>query len=315
MPIYAVAKGRKPGLYTEWMTCKAQIHGYAGALYKKFDTRVEAETFVRTHQPAMFDVPCEETPGNIMSFFKVRPKSPSIPSVPVSQESCAPASVVATDETECTPDYYVYTDGACVHNGRPNARAGIGVYFGDADPRNTSAPVEGKPTNNVAELEAILKAYALAAPDLQDGKRVTIVSDSTYAIGCATHYGAACAAKQWTKTIPNQALVRRAYETFCTQPLIRFLHVKAHTNATDLHSVGNAQADRLANEAVGVTECPYNDSVRLYLNVPYARKDQAKGQGARWDKGRKLWYIMDGHENAEALVGEFGRHEGSSSSI
>lgn len=312
MPIYAVAKGRTPGLYTDWATCKAQVHGHAGAVYKKFDTRAEAETFVRAHRPTVAAVPYEEPPGNLTSFFKVRPKPPRAPSAPVLQEACAPASVAVTDEPERTPDYYVYTDGACVHNGRPNARAGIGVYFGDDDPRNTSAPVEGKPTNNVAELEAILKAYVLAAPDLQDGKRVTIVSDSTYAIGCATHYGAACAAKQWTKAIPNQALVRRAHETFCAQPLVRFLHVKAHTNATDSHSVGNAHADRLANEAVGVTECPYNDRVRLYLNVPYAHKDRAKGQGARWDKRRKLWYIMDGHGHAEALVGEFGRHEGPS---
>ena len=33
---------------------------------------------------------------------------------------------------------YVYTDGACINNGKPNARAGIGVYFGENDSRNIS---------------------------------------------------------------------------------------------------------------------------------------------------------------------------------
>ena len=30
---------------------------------------------------------------------------------------------------EFNPDYYVYTDGACVNNGKKNAKAGIGIYF------------------------------------------------------------------------------------------------------------------------------------------------------------------------------------------
>ncbi len=31
--------------------------------------------------------------------------------------------------------------------------------------------------------------------------------------------------------------------------------------------------------------------MRLNLKVPYAEKDQAKKLGARWDTGRKIWYI------------------------
>ena len=46
------------------------------------------------------------------------------------------------------PDIIVYTDGACIHNGKPNAKAGMGVYFGKDDPRNLSKRVDGKQTNN-----------------------------------------------------------------------------------------------------------------------------------------------------------------------
>ena len=31
--------------------------------------------------------------------------------------------------------------------------------------------------------------------------------------------------------------------------------------------------------------------MRLDLKIPFAEKDQAKKLGARWDAGRKLWYI------------------------
>ena len=31
------------------------------------------------------------------------------------------------------PDIYVYTDGACSNNGKPNAKAGLGVFFGEGD--------------------------------------------------------------------------------------------------------------------------------------------------------------------------------------
>ena len=52
----------------------------------------------------------------------------------------------------------VYTDGACVNNGKPDARAGYGIYFGLDDERNTSERYSGPQTNNVAELLAIIRA-------------------------------------------------------------------------------------------------------------------------------------------------------------
>ena len=51
------------------------------------------------------------------------------------------------DETGFNPDYYVYTDGACSNNGRENAKAGIGIFLGQDDPRNVCEPVEGKQSN------------------------------------------------------------------------------------------------------------------------------------------------------------------------
>lgn len=37
-------------------------------------------------------------------------------------------------------------------------------------------------------------------------------------------------------------------------------------------------------------------SSKLYLNVPYAEKDEAKALGARWDAAKKKWYAPPGAE-------------------
>ncbi|PSN56821.1 hypothetical protein C0J52_02707 [Blattella germanica] len=56
----------------------------------------------------------------------------------------------------------VYTDGACTKNGRVGARAGVGVFFGDGHPLNYSEPVQGRQTNNTAEIQAATCALDLA---------------------------------------------------------------------------------------------------------------------------------------------------------
>ncbi|MDQ0507971.1 Ribonuclease H [Aedoeadaptatus ivorii] len=43
---YAVRKGKTPGIYEDWDSCKAQVHGVKGAVYKSFATRAEAEAFL-----------------------------------------------------------------------------------------------------------------------------------------------------------------------------------------------------------------------------------------------------------------------------
>lgn len=46
MKYYAVAKGRKTGIFTTWDECKAQVIGFSGAKFKSFQTREEAEKFI-----------------------------------------------------------------------------------------------------------------------------------------------------------------------------------------------------------------------------------------------------------------------------
>ena len=109
------------------------------------------------------------------------------------------------------PHIKVFTDGACSNNGSSEARAGIGVYFGDNDPRNVSKRIEGKQTNNVAELCAIIEVFSICETEIKQGDKVTIYSDSKIAIGWCTTTGEKYKRQNWTRNkgeIPNVELVK-----------------------------------------------------------------------------------------------------------
>ena len=212
--------------------------------------------------------------------------------------------------TEETPnvDYYVYTDGACSKNGMNNASAGIGIYFGENDSRNVSQQIKGKQTNNVAELAAIVQAYSIIKDDAESGKNITIVSDSKYAISCATTYGKKCQKNDWDVDIPNKELVRCAYELYECHPNIRFNYIQAHTQHTDIHSIGNQNADRLATASIGGQVAPPisgSDDNHIYLNVPFMEKEKIKKLGGKWNPSKKQWYINTNNKSKGKILSMF----------
>lgn len=74
-------------------------------------------------------------------------------------------------------DIVVYTDGSCTHGKGIKPKAGVGVYFGDNDPRNYSGPLEGEEqTNNRAEIMAAI----IALKRTDKSSNVKIVTDSIY---------------------------------------------------------------------------------------------------------------------------------------
>ena len=332
MTVYAVARGKQTGLYYTWNECKAQVHGVSKPLFRKFDDVTQARAFLEAHnvtydttatntrQASVSDVP-------LTAFFNVtttkaqtsipHTQSPEPPPKPHTIPSTSTSAPLATSPQ--TPPsltvHYVYTDGACVHNGRPSARAGAGVYFGPDDARNQSVRVVGKQSNNTGEVTAVLLACEQIRKELVavPEQRFVICTDSKYTIGYANQWGQKQARAQWADDIPNKALVKQLYETLSEEPRITLHYVKAHTGQTDVHSVGNAQADRLATEAVvehgkAPSHPPnHQDHERKYLNVSYARKNQAKALGAKWDKHKKKWYyVVKTNQDSRRLDELFG---------
>lgn len=219
MTYYAVAKGHNVGIYNFWNDAKEQVLGYSGAIYKKFENETDAEDFILNVNSCN-----SEIFENIYNKFDIN-----------------------------KVDYFIYTDGSCLNNGKTNSICGIGIYFGDDDKRNVSKILKknvNKKTNNSAELLAIIECYNLIKEDLNNSKKICIVSDSEYSIKCATSYGEKCEKSNWKNNIPNKELVLELYNIYKTNPNLRLKHIKAHTNNDDVHSLGNAKADKLAYNAI-----------------------------------------------------------------
>lgn len=251
MVYYAVAKGTKIGIFNNWSECQLSIKGFKQARFKKFDTREEAIEFINENNT-------DQSNENII---------------------------------EHKADYYVYTNGSCHNNGTESAKAGIGIYFGENDSRNVSRRIEGKKTNNTAELQAIIETFHIIQSDIDNGKHIVIGTDSDYAIKCATTFGKQCAQQNWSKDIPNKELVQSLFELYTAHDNVSLLHIKAHTSDQDIHSVGNFHADRLANLSIGTQ--PTKIINKIYLNVPYKDKEIIKVFDGKWDKYKKCWYILE----------------------
>lgn len=286
MPFYAIAVGKKTGVFETWAECSQYVKDVAGAVYRKFPTREEAEQFVKDHKPASIRVHSTLKVSRTSNTSKASNRSKTSKASKASKTS----DVAHDSKISKKVDLYVYTDGSCINNGQANARAGIGIYFGPDDPRNVSKRVQGKQTNNTAELTAILNVFQIVKKEIESGMNVCIVSDSTYAIRCATTYGKKQEKEGWVTDIPNKELVKELYETYKPYKNVVFMHIDAHTGASDIHSKGNEEADRLANLAIGRDPESSTKPVRFYMDIPFIKKDAAKKLGARWDPGKKKWY-------------------------
>ncbi|KAJ3749749.1 ribonuclease H-like domain-containing protein, partial [Lentinula raphanica] len=131
----------------------------------------------------------------------------------------------------------VYTDGSCLNNSHPDAKAGSGIYFGNpSHPSNVSAHVTGTQTNNRAKLYAILIVLQKAPLKCS----LEIYSDSEYVIRGIAYRAFAESQSNWDCTNGDILCCITAWISARHAPLILH-HVKAHTN-----NQHNDAADSLA---------------------------------------------------------------------
>ncbi|XP_057322250.1 ribonuclease H1 isoform X2 [Microplitis mediator] len=285
MNFYAVAKGRSPGIYQTWDDCKNQVNKFPGAVYKKFSSQAEAQSFIEERSgPASKSLKrsyssssgyssssssgsvskyfkkdsstdqnstgtstrinfkkstsgSSSSSSSLTSFFKNSGNSSVIPS---RQYSSAEKNFSFNTDTEGRVD--IFTDGACSSNGSKNAKAGIGVYFGDHHPANVSKPVEGRITNNSAEIEAVIEAAKVAK---ENGiNKIRINTDSAFLINCQTKWIKKWKARGWTtssnKPVLNKVELQKM-DKVLSELDVEFNHVRGHKGI-----YGNEMADKLA---------------------------------------------------------------------
>lgn len=252
MPYYAVRRGRNPGIYNDWDSCRDQVNQFSQARYKKFSTREEAEAFVagEDNYSGGGSNSCKRNYGGSSKYSgSGYSGSSSYRSINYGGYYSQPKRFKSTDSSSDSSDssdgpVSVYTDGACTDNGRDGARAGIGVYWGPNHHRNVSQRLPGRQTNNRAEIHAARHAIEQAKSEgIRDLK---IHTDSQFLINGMTKWIHGWKRNGWKLSTGQPVINREDFEALDKASKginLQWEHVRGHQG---VH--GNEEADKLANE-------------------------------------------------------------------
>ncbi|SJX62335.1 related to Ribonuclease H [Sporisorium reilianum f. sp. reilianum] len=152
-------------------------------------------------------------------------------------------------EVTYTNVVFVFTDGACIDNGKPSARAGWAIHFPDPELRHLSDSdrVFGRrQSNQRAELFALIRAAYVTRAET---RQVVILTDSQYAINCAGKWLDKWQANGWKNArgteVHNRDLICEldsVLSRLTVRPVLQY--VRAHAG-----HAGNEMADRMAKAA------------------------------------------------------------------
>ena len=221
MNFYSVYKGRIKGVYKTWKECEEQVKGYSGAIYKKFASFEEALKFSENGKK------------------KVKTILNNIDSIHNNIDS------IHNNIDSIHNNINIYTDGSLIKK-NSNIFAGYGIYIPKLEFKHF-APLQGKKTNNRAELQAILYAINI----FKDNKDavLNIYTDSKYSILIFTSTGEKYKKNNYKDSfgedVKNKDLVKKAVN-IKNKYKINFINIKPHTGLSDVHSMGNKIADELA---------------------------------------------------------------------
>ena len=212
--VYAVKKGRSTGLFASWEECKAQVDGFAGAIYKGFASMQEAQAWLFGTEPM-----------TMASLFDDEPpkKSPAHKKTVLDE---APASELSS------ADYVVYTDGSCLRN--PDGPGGYAAVIVETKSGTARELSGGEPstTNNRMELRAGIEALRTLPPDAV----VDFYTDSQYMKNAFTKY--------WLRNWKLRGWVTATGEPVKNQDLWRALDEEFHCRTVRFHWVKGHAGNR-----------------------------------------------------------------------
>jgi ribonuclease HI len=215
---YVVWSGRQTGVFTDWATAQRAVDRFAGARFKSFSTRAEAEQAYRE--------------GN----------SPADASR--ARTNRKPAGERRALHTAHQFDVSIYCDGACDPN-PGHSGSGIVVYRGGELRELWFGLYDPQGTNNTAELKALYHALRMAESEIERGNTVEVCSDSAYALNCIRSWAPSWEKRGWTKPggpIKNLQIIQDCYAIYARiKEQVNLTHVAGHVGTE-----GNELADRMA---------------------------------------------------------------------
>ncbi len=218
---YAVARGKKIGIYNTWDECKKQVDGYKNPKYKLFNNEQDAQGFIN----------CNSGTTQILDKF-----------------------IKIEDPKEDENTLIVFTDGSARGNGKVTAIAGYAVVWPFHDELNHSSRLSDNElhTNNRAEYNAVLSAIKQA--DILDSeykKTLIIYTDSMLLINSLSNWIHKWKQNYWKKSdgelIANLDLVKEL-DNHMSKRKVVFRHVMAHTGKQTWEAKYNDIVDKMAQK-------------------------------------------------------------------
>jgi ribonuclease HI len=261
MPFYAVHKGKQRGIYTDWTECKKHIFGVKHPVFKKFDTKEEAEHFLIHGFGTKTNQSMADTLG-----------------------SGGDAENSIDDDTHII---HAFTDGSLIRkkskSGETKLLCGYGIYipaYGLMEELRYAGTIRENKTNNRGELKAIIEAlnYILdfiheTTEGLENEKlkktKIIIYTDSSYSklilgdTGVKYRKAGYLVSKKSGEEVKNADMVQEIMEirdkisAYGMELIVK--HVYAHTTLDTFEANGNRLADEYANIGANKTHLHAND--------------------------------------------------------
>ncbi|KAB7506477.1 Ribonuclease H1 [Armadillidium nasatum] len=166
-------------------------------------------------------------------------------------------SCMSSDSGESIVDGYLqlYTDGGCYNNGKENAYGAVGIYFGRGSKLNTSVMLEGKVTNNIAEIRAAYLGLQIA---YENGfRKVKLFTDSHYVVMCCSRWLKGWKKNNWKKAngrpVLNKEELEYLDEAISKMDDVQMVFVRGHKGIE-----GNEYADKLARDCMSASRSDLN---------------------------------------------------------
>ena len=236
---YAVARGQKPGVYTEWFGengAEVQVREFSGARYKKFSTLAEAQEFLRD-----FGGPGH---GAAVSNGTLKPAAPER----LKTKSGNSAERIEAGEALGEGKMVIYTDGGCLNNPGPGGYGAVLLQKSTANDEIIRKELSGGfrlTTNNRMELTACIEALKTLK---QERCSVILFSDSQYVVnGITRGWAKRWRRKGWMRTKDNAAENPDLWAKLldlCEKHEVEFYWVKGHAGNPE-----NERCDELATQA------------------------------------------------------------------
>ena len=173
MPFYAVHKGKRRGIYTDWLECKQNIFGVRHPVFKKFNTKEEAEHFLihgfgtKTNQSMMDTLGIG---GANRENIKTRDATDARDNAKIDVNENDKSETTYSDKNveniSTQPPKHiinVFTDGSLIRKKRKNGEqtllCGYGIYipsYGLMEELRYAGTIHDNKTNNRGELKAII---------------------------------------------------------------------------------------------------------------------------------------------------------------